>query len=284
MQKKLTVAVLSLLSLTGAQAADWSDTSLAFTTGNKFAEPFGRTDISKNIYSLKNVSGDKYGQNFFNVDLLESDDRDGKAQEAYVVYRRLFDLEKLTSKKYAFGPVKNMGITAGFDWNTKNDTGYASKKRMLVVGPTFMIDVKQGFFDISLLALSESNDPTGSRNGYSTGRYQYKTHADLSLAWGVPTGIPNLSFEGYADLIAAKGKNESGGDSAVETHFNGALMYDASTALGASKNTFKLGVGYEYWKNKFGNLTTPTISFAGAGTAGPGAFAKTPFVKAEYHF
>ena len=271
MQKKLTVAVLSLLSLTGAQAADWSDTSLAFATGNKFAEPFGRTDISKNIYSLKNVSGDKYGQNFFNVDLLESDDRDGKAQEAYVVYRRLFDLEKLTSKKYAFGPVKNMGITAGFDWNTKNDTGYASKKRMLVVGPTFMIDVKQGFFDISLLALSESNKPVGVAN-----RYTYDTHADLSFAWGVPTGISNLNFEGYADLIAAKGKNEFGGKTAAETHFNGALMYDASAAVGAAKNTLKLGVGYEYWKNKFGNTYSST--------ANPGALAKTPFMKAEYHF
>jgi len=271
MQKSLTIAALSLLSLSCVQAADWSDTSLAFATGNKFAEPFGRTDISKNIYSLKSVSGDKYGQNFVNVDLLESDARDGKAQEAYVVYRRLFDLEKITSKKYAFGPVKDIGVTAGFDWNTKNDTGYASKKRMLVLGPTLMMDVKQGFLDISLLILTESNQPVGLAN-----RYTYDTHADLSFAWGVATGIPNLSFEGYADLIAAKGKNEFGGKTAAETHFNGALMYDASAAVGASKNSLKLGVGYEYWKNKFGNEYSAT--------GNPGAFAKTPFVKAEYHF
>ena len=282
MKKKIALVALAAAAV-GAQAAEWSDTSLAYTTGTKFAEPFGSTSIVKNIYSLKSVSGDKYGQNFFNVDMLQSNSEDpgatskGGAQEVYAVYRRLFDLQKITGKSYAFGPVKDVGVTAGFDWNTKNDS-YGSKKRMLVAGPTFMIDVKQGFFDISLLVLSESNEPNsvGGSGTNTIGRYHYKNHADLSFAWGVPTGINNLSFEGWADLIASKGNLEDGSASAKETHFNGALMYDMSAPVGAAKNTFKLGAGYEYWKNKFGNDHT--------GFAGPGAFAKTPFVKAEYHF
>jgi len=134
--------ILSLIALAavaaGVQAADWSDTSLGVTYGTKFAEPYGSTNISKNIYTLKHVSGDKYGTNFFNADMLQSNGADpgentsGGAQEVYVVYRRLFDLQKITGKSYAMGPAKGMGITAGFDWNTKNDY-YASKKRMLVV-------------------------------------------------------------------------------------------------------------------------------------------------------
>jgi nucleoside-specific outer membrane channel protein Tsx len=277
MKKKIALVALAAAAV-GVHAADWSDTSLAFTTGTKYAEPFGSTNITKNIYSFKNVSGDKYGQNFFNVDMLQSNSEDkvangnSGAQEVYAVYRRLFDLQKITGKSYAFGPVKNMGVTAGFDWNTKNDT-YASKKRMLVVGPTFMMDVKQGFFDVSLLMLDESNAPN------TMARYHYQNHAALSFVWGLPTGVNNLSFEGWADYISAKGKDEGGGDTKPETHINAALMYDVSAPVGASKNTFKVGVGYEYWKNKFGNNTTAT----GAG-AGPGATAKTPFVKAEYHF
>ena len=284
MKKKLVLVALAAAAV-GVQAADWSDTSIALTYGTKFAEPYGATDISKNIYSFKHVSGDKYGQNFFNADMLQSNAKDpgasttGGAQEVYALYRRLFDLQKITGKSYAFGPAKNVGVTAGFDWNTKNDS-YGSKKRMLVVGPTLMMDVKQGFFDVSLLLLNESNDPNANRFGYSTGRYSYKNHADLSMAWGVPTGINNLGFEGWADYIAAKGTAEDGVTSTkAETHFNGALMYDISGSVGASKNTFKVGAGYEYWKNKFGNDTTAT----GAG-AGPGATAKTPFIKAEYHF
>jgi nucleoside-specific outer membrane channel protein Tsx len=136
-----------------------------------------------------------------------------------------------------------------------------------------MMDVKQGFFDISLLALNESNAPVGHPT-----RYHYDNHFDLSFAWGLPTGINNLSFEGWADYIAAKGKDEFGNSTKAETHFNGALMYDISAPIGAAKNTFKLGAGYEYWKNKFGN------DYTNSATGGPGAFAKTPFVKAEYHF
>lgn len=282
MKKNLSILALMATAVC-AHAADWSDTSIAVSHGSKYAEPFKGNDISKNIYSLKNVSGDKYGQNFFNADLLQSNGADpgattaGGAQEVYVVYRRLFDLQKITGNSFAFGPVKDMGITAGFDWNTKNDA-YGSKKRMLVVGPTFMMDVKQGFFNISLLMLDESNDPNsvGGSGQNTIGRYHYKNHADLNFAWGVPTGINNLSFEGWADFIASKGKNEAGGDTKPETHINATLMYDVSGPLGAAKNTFKLGGGYEYWKNKFGNDYT--------GFAGKGAFAKTPFIKAEYHF
>src|ERR1700754_2157117 len=80
-----------------AAAADWSDTSISFRTGNKFAEPFITEDIHKNIIGLTHASGFKYGTNFFNVDMLMSDDKDpascaggtctGSAQEVYVVYR-----------------------------------------------------------------------------------------------------------------------------------------------------------------------------------------------------
>lgn len=281
---KATLTVLALATTVAcAHAADWSDTSMALITGNKFAEPYNTKDIGKNIYSLKNVSGDKYGQNFFNAELLQSNSADPGAlsgqvgskstgaQEVYVVYRRLMDLQKITGKSFSYGPVKGMGITAGFDWNTKNDS-YGSKKRMLAVGPTWMMDVKQGFFNVSLLMLDESNDPNSS----TAGRYSYKKHGDLSLAWGVPAGIANLSFEGWADYIASKGKDEFGGDTKPETHINASLMYDVSEPVGVAKNTVKLGVGYEYWKNKFGNDYT--------GAAGKGAFAKTPLLKAEYHF
>lgn len=278
MKKKIALVALAAFAVC-AQAADWSDTSIALTHGTKFAEPYVGNDITKNVFSLKNVSGDKYGQNFFNADLLQSassstDKASGAAtgaQEVYAVYRRLFDLQKITGNSYAFGPVKNVGITAGFDWNTKND-GYASKKRMLVAGPTFMMDVKEGFFNVSVLLLDESNAPN------TMARYHYDNHVTLNMAWGIPTGVNNLSFEGWADFIDSKGKNEAVRDTKPETHIYAALMYDVSAPVGASKNTFKLGAGYEYWKNKFGN------DYTSSAAGGQGAFAKTPFVKAEYHF
>jgi nucleoside-specific outer membrane channel protein Tsx len=262
-----------------AQAATFSDTSIGYRYGTEFAEPFNNNAISKDILNLNHVSGYKYGTNFFNVDMLLSDNKDpagagsgNGAQEVYIVYRNTVELEKLTGSAYKFGPVRGMGITAGFDYNTKTDAGYNSKKRMLVAGPTFMMDVP-GFLNISLLALWESNAPYSTFSGVATPRYSYDTHAMLTGAWGIPIGKLPLSFEGFFNVIAPKGKNEFGGGTATETNIDMQIMYDLGT-LGAKG--FKLGFEYQYWKNKFGNDS--------AGAAGKGAFAHTPMIRMEYHF
>jgi hypothetical protein len=53
-------------------------------------------------------------------------------------------------------------------------------------------------------------------------------------------------------------------------------MYDVSPHIGAAAKTFKVGLEYQYWRNKFGNNHN--------GPAGDGAFAKTTMIRAEYHF
>ena len=265
-----------------SQAADWSDTSIGYRYGTKFAEPFNSKDISKNIFNLSHVSGYKYGTNFFNADMLLSDSNDPAsadstegAREVYVVYRHTLDLGKVTSKNLAFGPVKGVGITAGFDYNNKNDAGYNSKKQMLVAGATLMMDVP-GFLNISLLQLWESNAPCNTYTDTCVSRYSYDPHPMLTMAWGIPLGSLPVSFEGFANFIAAKGTNEFGNSSKRETNIDMKLMLDVGAVSGGPKNTFKLGLGYQYWKNKFGNDSN--------GPAGSGAFAKTPMVRAEYHF
>ncbi|QGZ40321.1 nucleoside-specific outer membrane channel protein Tsx [Pseudoduganella flava] len=276
-----SAAFLLLAACGAAHAADWSDTSLSYRYGTKFAEPYNEADITKHVVNFSHVSGYKYGKNFFSIDYLISDENDPSAvgsrsgaHEAYAVYRHTLDLGKISGANLAFGPVRGVGVTAGFDINSKTDAGYNSKKRMLVAGPTLMFDVP-GFLDVSLLALHESNAPYNGFTQTATDRYRYKTHAMLTAAWGIPfsAGIP-LSFEGFANYIGTKGKNEFGGPTAVEINVDMQVMYDLSAALGAAKNTFKVGVEYQYWKNKFGN-PSDTV---------PGATARTPMVRAEYHF
>lgn len=276
---KLCIAS-TLAASAGAHAADWSDTSLSWRYGTKFEEPYNGTDISKNILALTHASGYKYGTNYFNVDFLMSDHNDptnisaagvpsGSAQEAYIVYRHTLDLGKVSGSDMKFGFVRGVGITAGFDVNSKNDFGYSSRKRMLVLGPTLMLDVP-GFLNVSLLLLNESNQPQGI-----TSRYTYDNHAMLNAAWGipVPTGSVPSSFEGYANFIASKGKNEFGGPTSAETNIDMQWMFDIGAVAGGAKNTFKLGVEYQYWKNKFGNPSNV-----------PGSKATTPMIRAEYHF
>ena len=125
-----------------------------------------------------------------------------------------------------------------------------------------------GFLNISLLALKESNYPNSIPS-----RYSYKTHPMLGAAWAIPLGSTGLSFEGYLNWIAAKGKDEFGNSTAPETNIDAILWYDAGSLMGLSKNTFRVGFEYQYWRNKFGNPSSV-----------PGSLAKTPMVRAEVHF
>lgn len=283
--RRNVAAVLGGLAMTAgmpATAADWSDTAIGWRYGTQFAEPFNNRDIKKHILNLTHVSGYKYGTNFFNADMLFSDNIDPSsanstegAHEVYVVYRHTFDIGKITGSNMKFGIVRGVGATVGFDVNTKTDAGYNSKKRMLVAGPTLMLDVP-GFLNVSLLALWESNAPCSTFTNTCVSRYDYDTHPMLNLAWGIPIGTLPLSFEGFANFIASKGTNEFGGPTKAETNIDMQLMLDVGAATGGKKGVFKVGLEYQYWKNKFGNDHK--------GAAGNGAFAKTPMIRAEYHF
>ena len=282
-KSSVAVAAVLLVSSALSRAAEWSDTALSWRVGNAFAEPFNPQDIGKNIFALTHASGYKYGSNYFNVDLLQSDSSDpgslnqrSGAQEAYVLYRHTLDIGKLRGTDLSFGPVTGVGATAGFDWNTKNDVGYNSRKRMLVAGPTVMWDVP-GFLNTSVLLLHESNAPSGAFAPISNveGRYTYDLHPMLNAAWGIPLGN-GFRFEGYINFIAAKGVDEVGNPTGAETNLDMMLMYDVGAALGTPKDKFRIGLEYQYWNNKFGNTY--------ATTGGRGKRASTPMLRAEVHF
>jgi nucleoside-specific outer membrane channel protein Tsx len=276
-------AVLMLLS-TAAQAAEWSDTALSWRYGKTYREPFNPNNIRKTIVALTHASGYKYGTSFFNVDMLMSDHNDpgspsqhSGAQEAYVLYRNTVDIGKVTGQEYRYGPVKGVGATFGFDWNTKNDVNYNSRKRLLVVGPTLMWDVP-GFLNTSILLMHESNAPSGPFPPISDvhDRYTYETHPMLSATWGIPVAEGWL-FEGFLNYIAAKGTNETGAGTGAETNLDMQIMYDVGTQFGQPKNRFRIGFEYQLWNNKFGNTEKSTSPRGGNR-------ASTPMVRAEYHF
>lgn len=281
--RAVCLALAATCACGAAQALDWSSNALSWRVGNAHREPFNPNNIRKNIFALTHASGYKYGGNFFNLDLLQSDhndpralDDDDGAQEAYLVYRHTLDIGKIRGKDIQFGALRGVGLTLGFDWNSKHDVGYNSRKRMLVAGPTLMWDVP-GFLTTSLLLLRESNAPSGAFPPISNvrGRYSYDLHPMLSANWGIP--VSRLwSFEGYANFIGAKGENEVGADTGPETNIDMQMMFDAGAALGHKKNIFRIGFEYQYWNNKFGNTSLST--------GGTGLRARTPMIRAEYRF
>lgn len=267
--------VLWLLLSNYAYAQNWRDTWITVRSGTQFAEPFNNKSVGKNIVGFAHAESGKYGTLFFNLDFLQSDKNDpaagdGGAREAYLVFRNTFDFEKISGTPVSFTGVRGAGLTIGFDANTKNDVSYQSRKHMLVVGPTLMLDVS-GWMNVDLLLLSESNFPQGI-----AGRYTYKTHFALGAQWATPLGnaasFP-LSFEGYGLLISQKSINEFGGSTAPETNIDMYLMADVAQLFRGNKKSARIGLGYQYWKNKFG---TPASV--------PGSLANTWMLRADFHF
>ncbi|MXR37072.1 hypothetical protein GQF02_08815 [Neisseriaceae bacterium B2N2-7] len=258
-------------------SADWSDTSIGYRWSNQYTEPAIDAEFSKNIVSLTHASGYRYGSNFFNIDVLMSDSKDpaagagsSGAQELYAVYRTQLSLNKVFSRDWKLGPIKDFAFTAGFNAGSKN-TQFAPRPRVLVAGPTLKFDVP-GFLDLSVLYRDETN-----HNGIP-GAKERNVHFDstwnVNLSWGIPfqIGAAPFVFKGFADYIGEKGKDGFGGSTKPETLVRTALLADVGQLVAGHKGVVFVGPGYEYWHNKFGN------------PPGKGTKTSAPSIHAEWHF
>ena len=265
MKKQFSFALGAALCVASgvAAAADWSDTSLSWRYGQAFREPFNAAKIQKHIFAVTHVRGYQYGSNFLNVDLLQSDSNDpgslnqtDGAQEAYVVYRHTLDIGKLRGEEIKFGPVRGVGATFGFDWNTKNNA-FQSRKRMFLLGPTLKLAVPVGFVDVSLYYAREWNhcgldacDLPGNQS-----RLAFDPFYQFNVTWGVPFSLDPLAlkFQGFYSLNGKKGDDYRNNPTANEQLMRSSLMLDVGHLMGTDKNVLWVGPGYEYWRNKFGN-------------------------------
>lgn len=283
--KTIALAVLAGATLASgaAQAATWSDSFLGYRYGTGFREPSNTKEVRKHVLQFGHASGYAYGQNFLNLDLLQSDKNDPSsgadtgATEFYLTYRHQLHLGTLLDKDLSFGPVKEVALTAGFDLNTKN-TAFAPRKRLVVAGPTLKFNLPAGFLDLSLLAGKEWNHCglafcTDHEHGFDT-------QWILSAAWGVPfqAGPVPLKFQGFINYNSEKGKDYSGVKTEAETLMRTSLMVDVGQMAAGRKNTLLMGVGYELWLNKFGNHATA------AGVTKPGINTYAPTLQMEWHF
>jgi hypothetical protein len=259
----------SMLAAASAHAADWSDTAVQLRYGTNFAEPGIGTGIRKTVVNLTHVSGDRLGTNLFVGDLLMSDDKDpaagstSGAQEFYGLYQRTFSINALAHRKGGFGFAKDLSILTRVDLSSKNHA-FASAVRKLRVGLTASLPVGAGFWDAGINIYKERH-----HNGIVGRWVTMKAVPEIATAWAVPV-MAGATFRGYASLLAPRGRDGFGVETKSEFHGEAHLMFD----IGGSGSGWKAGVGYEYWRNKFGVDARTT----------PGAKASTPLLLAEYHF
>lgn len=273
--KVLTALTLSSTAV-AANAAQWSDTFVGFRYGEHYSEPPVDKKIQKEIYQLGHTSGNEWGMNFFNLDVLKSDSNDPKkdsdsgAVEAYLVYRHQLFLSKVFDRSLRYGPIKDIALTGGVELNYKNND-FSTRKRQLLVGPTLKFDVP-GYLDLSLLYSMEWNHC--GLPACKTENIEFDPYYVVHLAWGYPFqfGEVPLKFHGFASYKTAKGKDYFDDDTGEESLIRGALMVDVGKLLFGTKNTFWAGPGYEWWHHKYGAMHKPGVN------------SHAPTIHMEWHF
>ncbi|UVJ46233.1 hypothetical protein NVV94_12240 [Pseudomonas sp. LS1212] len=273
---RAVLAALGLMFLAQcAHALTWSDTFIGYRYGTDFTEPGVDEKIQKNVVQISHASGYALGQNFFNLDILKSDHHDPRkdsssgAVEGYLVYRHQLYLSKVFDRSFAFGPVKEVAMSGGIELNYKN-TAFATRKKLLVFGPTLKFDVP-GFLDFSLLYAYEWNH-CGLQN--CTENLAFDPYYVVHAAWGIPfqLGQVPLRFQGFANYRTAKGEDYFKVKTTEETQVRTALMVDVGELALNRKNKVLVGLGYEYWRHKYG------------AHGKPGATTSAPMVQLEWHF
>lgn len=270
------LAATVLCAPTFALAADFSDLTLAYRYGTGFTEPNRPKEITKHIPTLAYLNSNKTGIHFASLEGRFSDNNDPAknsddgADEYLFTYRWQLPAGRVLDKPLAFGPVRDLGVLAGIDLTTKN-TLFAPRKRAWMLGPVIKLDVP-GFLDIGLLYYKERNHK--GIPGTPHPDITFDGTWMLNMMWGIPfqAGPLPAVFQGMFNRLGEKGDDFNDRATADETLLRTAVMFDVGQPLGWRPKAFMAGLGYEWWKNKYG---TP---------AGVGTHTKTPTVNFEMHF
>jgi hypothetical protein len=260
-----------------APASYFVDDMISYRYGTSFKEPGTNNgnDIEKSILNFQHVNTDRYGSNFIDIDFLFSakdEPVNGNpsqgATEVYGVFRRYWSFSKISGMDVSNGIIRDFGLRMGGDLNTKNDP-FSSEKKLVVVGPQVEFNVPVGFFFVSTNYSHEWN-----HNGIVGKNVDFDPAFEVESAWLFPFSVANSAFvfRGFFNYVAPKGKDGFGNQTKGEILTRPELMLDVGNYWG-QKGKFEVGVGYEYWLNKFGNNHDTTV----------GALANTPELIARYH-
>lgn len=268
------IAAACCCTCLAAAAADFSDTAVGVTRGWSYSNP-GTNDgnVRRTSLHFSHFSADRLGSNLAYVEFARSGDSEpavgggGGAQEAYGFYSRDWSWSKLTQRKFTEA-VRDVSLTTRIDAATKNDA-FGEKPVMLIVGPTVSFAVP-GYLNLGVYAYKETN-----HNGIVGRDVNFDLTARVTASWGIPLGRA-FTARGFVQVTGPKGRDGFGNETKAETMAQVRVLADVGALAAGSRNGLLLGVGFEYWRNKFG--TDP--AFAPPGTTRQFA----PLLTAEYHF
>jgi nucleoside-specific outer membrane channel protein Tsx len=218
-----------------AGAAKWSSTNIQYLYGDSYAQigvdgegNLGSTEVSSSVITLEHVNGWKYGDNFFFVDITNSDRGDPNKPTSYYgeISPRL-SLSALSGMDMSAGIIKDVLLTATAE-----------------IGQGFHNNLYGIAIDLNI-----PHTPVAQINYYI--RNEIGADKDLgsqvTLVWLTPFSIggADFSFEGFLDYAFGMDHAENNIITAPR------LLMDLGKTWGAP-GTLQVGFEYQIWRNKYG--------------------------------
>ncbi len=211
--------LVSGFTSTGAQAEMvWSTFSLSYLRGDHYQVG----DDSRRVLTVEHASKHTWGDNFFFLDNLSSDD--GTVKNYFELAPRL-SLTYVTNKQMSVGIIKDLLIAS--TWESGDGfNNYLYGLGMALAVPGFR------YFNINL---------------YQVDNDLWDDDEQITLTWGLPFTLAgaNFLFDGFLDYSTASDSN------AREMNFTSQVKWDLGPLIGATA-PFYVGMEYAYWNNKFG--------------------------------
>ncbi|MBT00586.1 MAG: ion channel protein Tsx [Oceanospirillaceae bacterium] len=218
--RNTAVAIALGLTLSSTASAEliWQDFSLSYLNGSEYEVG----DDDRQVITVEHASGHSWGDTFFFMDRLKSDNG---YTENYMEFSPRLSLGKVSGNELSWGPIKDVLISTTWESGEGFDN--------FLYGVGLALDLP-GFryFNINLYQANNEN---------------WDDDEQLTLTWGYPFSIGQADFlyDGFLDWSTKSDTNES------ERNFTSQLKWNAGKHMGL-KSPLYVGMEYAHWTNKFG--------------------------------
>jgi nucleoside-specific outer membrane channel protein Tsx len=238
----ISAGVLASVVAVASQAEIWSSTEVHYSDGD-LLNPFSGKDESTSIITLQHAGGHKYGDNFFFVDHKRVK---GSKTEFYGEWYSNFSLGAITGSDMSFGPVKDVGLIAGFNFAP------SVSNMWLLPGVRLALDLPGfAFANLDITAYNNVTTATGANKEESS--YM----VDFNWAYPFKIGSTSWSIKGHMEYIAGRDVVDSLGNKQPVGKEDWILAqpqlhFDLGEAIGGEAGNLFVGIEYQYWQNKLG--------------------------------
>lgn len=259
--KSLSLVALGCLASTQLLAETWSSTEVHLQYGELERVGTGGT-ADTTIITLQHAGGWKYGDNFFFVDHLRYEENNNAnfpvsdSSEFYGEWYSNFSLGAISGNKIKFGPVKDIGIIAGFNFAPEVDSWW------FLPGVRLDLDIP-GFAFAHLDITAYQHQGGGSSSADFTQPFTVVDEdsswmVDFNWAYPFKIGSTSWSLEGHIEYIDGRDQTNNFGAAKLESWIlaQPQLRFDLGQALGKEAGNMFIGIEYQYWSDKLGEKGT----------------------------